>query len=217
VRGYRVDLAEIEAALRNVTGITEAAVVGRSDADGNHRLDAYIVPASRPGPGARDLRQALADTLPEFAIPATFTGLPALPLTATGKLDRRRLPEPSSARRGLETRFLAARTPAEEALSDIWGEVLGLEEVGVGDSFLELGGDSLAAMRVIARVTDAFGVRPPLQELLAASTIEAMASLIVETQAASLQASELDDLLASLDSISEDEAAELLNEDQTNS
>jgi acyl-coenzyme A synthetase/AMP-(fatty) acid ligase len=181
IRGYRVDLTEIEAALLDVDGVKAAAVSGREDATGNKRLVAYIVPAGAHIPAVTELRRVLAEKLPDYMVPSAFIPLDALPLTATGKIDRRALPSPSRARPALKSAFVAPRTPLEEKLAQLWAGVLGLDEVGVHDGFLDLGGDSLLATQVVSRVLTQFHLRVPLRALFDAPTVADMAPLLVES------------------------------------
>ncbi len=153
VRGYRIELGEIEVALAAHPEVKECAVLARADAgDGGRRLVAYFVPAADPAPSVADLRAFLSKIIPDHMVPAVFVRLPALPLNAHGKVDRRALPAPSEAQQadsGAE--FLAATTPAERALADIWQQVLGVPHVGAHDNFFELGGDSILSIQVVSR------------------------------------------------------------------
>ncbi|MGW2952503.1 non-ribosomal peptide synthase/polyketide synthase, partial [Streptomyces eurythermus] len=150
VRGHRIEPGEIEAALLALDGIAGAAVVAVPDPHGHTRLAAYVVPApGAPRPAPADLRAALRRVLPEALVPSSFTPLEALPLTTSGKLDRRALPAPEH---GVEEReFTAPRTPEEELLAGIWAEVLGVDRVGVTDNFFELGGDSILSIQAVSR------------------------------------------------------------------
>jgi hypothetical protein len=159
VRGFRVELGEIEARLQGQAGVREAVVVARPDGAGDQRLVAYWVGAERVSP--ETLRTALSETLPEHMVPAAYVQLAAFPLTPNGKLDRGALPAPEGeayARRG-------AAEPASEAevvLAGIWSEVLGIAGVGRWDHFFELGGHSLLAVRVLSRVREVFGAEVSL-------------------------------------------------------
>ncbi|CAA9346511.1 MAG: Polyketide synthase modules and related proteins, partial [uncultured Gemmatimonadetes bacterium] len=162
VRGFRVEPDEVAARLREHPGVREAAVAVREDVPGDRRLVAYCV-----ADGALDvetLRAHLAGRLPEYMVPAAYVRLDALPLTASGKLDRRALPAPGGdayAVRGYERPAGAV----EEALAEIWAEVLGVERVGRHDHFFDLGGHSLLVVRVISRVRQALGVEVAPLEL----------------------------------------------------
>ena len=204
IRGNRVELAEIEMALLELTAVKEAVVVDREGVPGalaasvppaglhtDKRLVAYIVSAIQPPPTVSALRRALAEKLPDYMIPSAFVMLDTLPLTGTGKVDRRALPEPSQARPELDNAFVASRTPVEKALAEIWAEALGLEQVGIHDSFLDLGGHSLLATKVISRVINAFQVELPLRALFESPTVAAMAVIITQRQANKAEAANL--------------------------
>jgi non-ribosomal peptide synthetase component F/acyl carrier protein len=180
IRGYRVELTEIEAALLDIDGVKAAAVAGWEDAPGHKRIVAYIVPEGTHPPPIAELRRILGDKLPDYMVPSAFVRLDALPLTATGKVDRRALPAPGRARPALKSAFVAPRTSLEEKLAQLWAAVLGLDGVGVHDGFLELGGDSLLATQVISRVLTQFHVRVPLRDLFDAPTVADMAALLAE-------------------------------------
>ncbi|HVG11011.1 MAG TPA: amino acid adenylation domain-containing protein, partial [Thermoanaerobaculia bacterium] len=167
VRGFRIELGEIEAALVDHEAVSGAVVVAREG-----RLVAYVVPGPVPS-----LREFLRQRLPEFMVPSAFVFLPELPLTPNGKVDRKALPAPDEAVRAARG-FVAPRTPEEELLAGIWSELLGVERVGVEDDFFEIGGHSLLAARVAARVRSAFGVELTLRSLFEAPTVAGLAGLV---------------------------------------
>jgi acyl-coenzyme A synthetase/AMP-(fatty) acid ligase len=195
VRGYRVELEESEAALRQLDAIKDVVVVGRRDEHGDQQLVAYIVPAAG-APTVSALRHVLARTLPEYLIPSIFVQMPALPLTPNGKVDRLALPEPGKTRPALDTPLVIPQTPLERTLADIWANVLGLDEVGVHDHFLELGGNSLLATQVVSRVLRTCAVEIPLQVLFASPTVAAMADVITQQQVAQLADQDIERLLS---------------------
>ena len=178
VRGHRIEPSEIEMALLRQAGIREALVVAREDTPGAARLVAYLV-ADGARRTASDLRASLARTLPDYQIPAAFVWLDAIPLTASAKTDRAALPPPGRARPALAAAYAPPATPLEAQLCDIWLEVLAIEEVGRDDPFLELGGDSLLAAKVAARVVQTLGLEVPQAALLTAATIAQMAVVIL--------------------------------------
>ncbi len=180
IRGYRVQLTEIEAALLDIEGIEAAAVAGWEDEPGNKRLVAYIVGAGAPVLAVTELRRILGDKLPDYMLPSTFITLDALPLTATGKVDRRALPFPGRTRPALDSAFIAPRAPLEEKLAQLWADVLGLDRVGMHDRFLDLGGDSLLATQLVSRVLVQFHARVSLRALFDAPTVADMSALLVE-------------------------------------
>ncbi|HSF39388.1 MAG TPA: non-ribosomal peptide synthase/polyketide synthase [Thermoanaerobaculia bacterium] len=176
IRGFRIELGEIEAVLLTLPGVREAVVLAREDragtGSGDRRLVAYTV-----GDATADaLRQGLRERLPEHMVPAAFVALAALPLTPSGKADRKALPAPEwqSAAEG----HLAPRTPVEDVLAGIWAEILGLERVGAADNFFNLGGHSLLATRVMSRLRGAFGVEVPLREIFEAPVLADLAARV---------------------------------------
>jgi len=175
----------VGAADRLHPAIAAAAVVARDDdGDGSatisRRLVAYVVAADSAAgtPSTSELRAFLRDGLPEYLVPAVFVELAALPLMRNGKLDRAALPAPEGIRPELAVDYVAARTPTEEVLAEVWARVLGLERVGVTDNFFELGGHSLLATQVVSRLREAFGVELPLSDLFDHPTIDELATLV---------------------------------------
>ncbi len=174
IRGYRVEPGEIEAALARHPAVKQAAVRAVADAAGNARLVAYHVTGSRVT--GDELHSFLAESLPDYMIPATFVSLDALPLTASGKIDRLALPDPeTTADRSAD--YVAPRNDVEAEIARIWGELLGVERVGVFDDFFELGGHSLLATQVIMRVRRVYG-DVPLQAMFMAPTPAGLAEVI---------------------------------------
>jgi amino acid adenylation domain-containing protein len=173
VRGFRIELGEIEARLAEHTAVHEVVVVARDGEVGDPRLVAYYT-GDRAGAAA--LRAHLAERLPEYMVPAAFVHMDALPVNPNGKLDRKALPAPEFAPD--EETYVAPRTPVEEVLAGIWAEVLGLERVGVEESFFERGGHSLLATRVVSRVREVFGVELPLRALFEGPTVAEMAKAV---------------------------------------
>ncbi len=145
LRGFRIELGEVEAALARFPGVRECVAVVREDA-GRKALVAYLVVPGQE-PEAKDLRAFLAGRLPDYMVPSAFVVLPALPLTRTGKIDRRALPAPAAPTRDSE----APRDAVETALAEVWAEVLRRDHVGIHDNFFELGGDSIRTIQVVSR------------------------------------------------------------------
>ncbi|HEY7769920.1 MAG TPA: amino acid adenylation domain-containing protein, partial [Longimicrobium sp.] len=174
VRGYRVEPGEIEARLLEHPAVREAAVLAREDAPGDRRLVAYVVGDET---GAEPLRAHLAERLPEHMVPAAYVRLAAMPLTPSGKVDRKALPAPEGdafARRGYEPPV----GETEQALAEVWSELLRVERVGRHDNFFELGGHSLLAVQVIARMRQVLGVEAPLAHLFSHPTVESLAARV---------------------------------------
>ena len=168
IRGFRIEPGEIEDALLWHPDVRQAVVMARERDGGEKQLVVYCVGVEGRAPVAEDLRLHLLATLPQYMAPAAFVFLDELPLTPTGKLDRRALPAPELSGQ-LEQRYEGPRTPTEEILAHIWAEVLGLDRVGVSDNFFVLGGHSLLATQVMARVRESLGVEVPVRVLFEAS------------------------------------------------
>ena len=178
LHGVRIELGEIEAALSRHADIKEAVVVAREETSGEKRLVAYVVSGSEPAPSTSALREFLKETLPEYMMPSAFVFLDALPLTSNGKVDRKALPEPDQSNLELEESYVAPRTPVEEVLTEIWAQVLRVEQVGIHDNFFELGGHSLRAIQVIARVRKGFQVELPVRQLFETPTVAGLAEKV---------------------------------------
>ncbi|QVL91822.1 non-ribosomal peptide synthetase [Bacillus velezensis] len=172
IRGYRVELGEIEAALRSLDGVKEAAVSVRTGQSGNKELIAYM--SLQTDMDTEKVRSSLSKQLPNYMVPAYMMELEKLPLTPNGKLDRKNLPEPELA---LQTAYTAPRNELEEQLSVIWQEVLGTKQVGIEDSFFELGGDSIKALQVAARL-GRYGWKMTASDLFRHPSIKELAPLI---------------------------------------
>jgi amino acid adenylation domain-containing protein/non-ribosomal peptide synthase protein (TIGR01720 family) len=171
IRGHRVEPNEVQSALSRMAGVQEAAVIALPRAE-ETELVAYIVGDFEE----EALRRQCREALPAHLWPAHIVRLPALPMTANGKLDRRRLPEPSGPSGG--TTGMAPRTATQTALAAIWQSVLGQQRIGIRDNFFHLGGHSLKAIQALARTHEQFGRRISLRELFSHPTIEAVAELI---------------------------------------
>src|SRR5213075_3238884 len=156
VRGYRIELGEVEAALLRHGEVRECVVTAREDegGGGGKRLVAYVVSTREPAVSSTELREHLRRSLPEYMVPAQFVTLKSLPLTPNGKVDRKALPAPAQTRE-LGEAYQAPRTAVEEMLAGIWGELLGLREVGRNDNFFDLGGDSILSIQVVSRAAEA--------------------------------------------------------------
>ncbi|PWI40908.1 non-ribosomal peptide synthetase [Streptomyces sp. ICBB 8177] len=179
VRGFRVELGEVEAALASLPGVGAACATVREDRPGDRRLVAYVTPRDEAVGGPADsgaFREALAAVLPDFMVPSSFVTLDALPLTPNGKVDRRALPTPGPDTAGTTSR--APATEREKALCELFAEVLGRETVGVDDDFFAAGGHSLLAVRLAQRIEARFGVRPGMRELFAAPTVDGVRRLL---------------------------------------
>jgi amino acid adenylation domain-containing protein len=177
VRGFRVELGEVEAVLLAHPAVRDAVVVAREDATGDRRLTAYLVADGLDAPGARAW---VAERLPYYMVPAAVVPLDAFPRLPNGKVDRVALPAPGFG--ADEARYVAPRTPVEAWLAEVWSEVLGVERIGAQDSFFDLGGHSLRAVQVITRVRDTLGVELPLSALFDAPTVAALAERVAAAE-----------------------------------
>ncbi len=187
IRGFRVELGEVEARLREHPSVREAVVAAREDRPGDQRLVAYWIGAEGVGPEA--LRRHAGERLPDYMVPAAYVRLEKLPLTPSGKLDRRALPAPGGeayARRGYE----APAGEVEQALAGIWSEVLGVEQVGRRDDFFELGGHSLLAVKVISRIRQRLGAELELGAVFARPVLRELAEALPSAGRAELPAIE---------------------------
>ena len=177
IRGFRIELGEIEAVLAVHPDVAAAAAHVWEGLPGDRQLVSYVVPRAE----ALDLvslRRHLQERLPEPMVPSAFVRLDALPLTAHGKVDRRALPAPGSARPDTAMAFVPPRSDAERKIATIWREILGKEEVGVHDNFFELGGDSLRLFRVHLKVKEAFGKELPIADLFQFPTVAELARFL---------------------------------------
>ncbi|WP_042700185.1 non-ribosomal peptide synthetase, partial [Azospirillum sp. B506] len=172
IRGFRIELREIEAAMARAPGVAQAVVVACADRTGNRRLIGYFVPAAGMAPEPAALRAFLANELPDYMVPAGIQVLAALPVTPNGKLDTRALPVPDFVGAALAR---PPRTPAEQVLCGLFGEITEVPVVGIDDNFFELGGHSLLAMRLIGRIRAVLGVDLPIRTLFEAPTVAELA------------------------------------------
>jgi amino acid adenylation domain-containing protein len=178
IRGYSVEVAEIEQALLRLDGVKEAAVIAREDTPGDPRLVGYFVFARACAPSSAELRGMLAASLPDYMLPAAFVRLEALPATESGKVNRRALPAPARDEMAVSTELVQPRTDIEKWLVATWEQELCVRPVGIQDHFFEIGGNSLTAARVFTRIEDALGRRLSAATLFQAPTIEALAAIL---------------------------------------
>jgi amino acid adenylation domain-containing protein len=209
IRGFRVEPGEIEAVLRQHPAVRDVVVISRGEKASEKRLVAYVV-AAQEAPTVTELNGFLRQKLPEYMVPSVFMFLDTLPLTASGKIDRRNLPDPDQSRPEQESSFVPPRTPVEELLAQIWAELLKLEKVGIHDNFFELGGHSLLLTQVANRIQGAFMVLLPLRILFDAPTIADLGAAIATAQLEQEDAAEVARLVEELKQLSPDEVTALL-------
>jgi len=179
VRGSRVELGEVEAALCAHSCVVAAAVVGREDTSGERRLVAYVVTVDERENLAAELRHYLKERLPGPMVPSVFVRMETLPVLPSGKVDRRALPAPDRFERTQQADYRPPRTPVEETLCGIWEELLGRDPVGAEDDFFDLGGHSLLATQFVSRVQEALSVKLPLSRIFQTPVLSELAEFIV--------------------------------------
>jgi amino acid adenylation domain-containing protein len=182
IRGYGVEIAEVEAALKVHRGIRESIVVGRENELGETYLVAYFTAAPKACPTIGQLRAFLAETLPEYMIPSAFVKLEVLPIAPNGKIDRRALPAPDHVRLLSDTPFVKPRTAVEKQIAKIWIEVLRRGPIGLKDNFFDLGGDSLMATQILSRLRSLFDVDVPLSSFFDKAIIADLAQVITDAK-----------------------------------
>ncbi|MGE5827049.1 MAG: non-ribosomal peptide synthetase [Micromonosporaceae bacterium] len=181
LRGLRIELGEIEAALQTHPDVRIAVVALRPDRRGENRLVGYVVPTDGRQPAIGSLRLHLSDTLPEYMVPTAWVILDELPMGAAGwKIDRKALPDPAEdeATGSAEAELLAPSTPTEQAVAEIFAEILGVARVGADQSFFTIGGNSLQAMRVVSRINKTFGIKVSVRKLYGNATVAGVAAAV---------------------------------------
>ncbi|MGZ8499667.1 MAG: non-ribosomal peptide synthetase [Candidatus Binatia bacterium] len=182
VRGYKIDVAEIERALLALESIEAVVVVARADRDDDLSLVAYLVSATTPAPTISALRRALSAKLPEYMIPSSFVLLEAMPTTPTGKVDRGRLPLTDRMRPALDAVFVRPRSECESWLTKIWQDVLRIDKIGIDDNFFDLGGNSLRLAEVNLKLRTVFEKDISLVEMFALPTVRTLAEYFTQPE-----------------------------------
>jgi amino acid adenylation domain-containing protein len=232
VRGFRVELGEVESVLATHPQVAEAAAVSQRDASGAERLVAYVVPAPTPAKpeevacqawasedgeqrlSPQSLRDFLAHRLPDYMVPAAFVILDSMPRTPAGKVDLQALANRGFAGPSGAAAYVAPRTPLEEAIAALWAEVLGVDRVGINDNFFELGGHSLLATQMMSRLRDICKLELPLKTLFDRPTVAGVAEAIVLARLEQEPVEAMSRMLERLEQISDDEARRLLDSGQ---
>ena len=213
IRGQRIELGEIEAALRKAAGVREAAVAVRETGEGAWRgLVGYVVGEAE----WEELRDELKRELPEWMVPGVWMRLDQLPLTPSGKLDRRALPAPDMSRPQMREPFAPPQTPTEQVLSEIWSEILKVTPIGIHDDFFALGGDSLLATRLIFKTRHALNVEIPMGTIFDVRTISRLAEHIdAAGRAEAEEAARIARLLDQLEQLPDQEVSALLKANES--
>ena len=217
VRGFRVELGEIESTLNQYWAVVESVVVDRKDDSGDTRLIAYIVPEQGVEPASLELLTFLQEKLPSYMLPSAFIAIKEIPLTPNGKVDRRALPAPEQIGASTGAGFIAPRTEMEQLVAEIWRETLGVTQVGVESNFFDLGGHSLLATRVMNRIRERCGVELPLRVLFEFPTVVSLAAKIDAARPKETELSRILDILVNMENISEEEVTTLLAQAESQS
>jgi len=214
IRGHRVDLSEIEVALLEIPFIKQVAVVAGDDSRADRRLVAYIVPEPGQAPTSGELRALLKEKLPTYMLPSSFVAMDCLPLTPSGKVDRRALRPPAKSTERTESSDAAMNTPVENVLVKLWAETMGIEDIGIHDDFSELGGDSLLAAQVVSEVNGIFSLKQPLKALFQAPTVAKLVEFILANETHPGYSDKIANLLMKIDGMSFEEISKALEKER---
>lgn len=213
ISGIRVDLDELAHVLREYSGVQDAVVIVVDDNFNNKQIYSYIITDSENHLSIKELKNFLKSRIPAYMVPSRFMFLDKIPVLESGKLDRSRLPSMEDVRPYIDVAYVAPRNETENTLSQIWSEILKIDNVGIYDNFFDLGGQSLMATQIVSHIRSTFGIEIPLHVLFdTAPTIEQMAAALENYQIAQSKPEELEKLLDEIESMSEDEAAAMLRE-----
>jgi acyl carrier protein len=213
VRGFRVELPEIEAALLRCPGVGDAAVVASRTTGSEQRLIAYCAPSGSSTKSEPDLRSFLEHLLPAHMIPDLIVFMETLPRTPTGKIDRNALPTPSGEPARASARDRTPHTPTQTAVAQIWERILGISGIGIDDNFFELGGHSLLAMQVASRIADAYKVDMPLRDVFESPTVAGLAERIEERIFSTTDEETLASALEECEGLDQEHVQQLLKEE----
>ncbi len=213
LRGFRVELGEVEATLRAHADVRDVVVTVRNRDTADARLVAYIVPARRPAPSHSAWSGFLKDKIPDYMIPAAFIHIQDVPLTPNGKVNYQALPDPDQSRPNLREAFVAPQQPIERRVAEILSTALGIERVGLHDDFFELGGHSLMLFQVIFRLHDTFSVQLSVRDFFDHPSVAGLARVVEERLILQAAPQEIVQALGSLDLLSADEIRALLSDE----
>jgi len=214
IRGYSIQAEEVELALLQIPGITQAAVTAQKDGFGDDRLVAYLAPGTEEIPTIGQMRELLKLKLPDYMVPSKFVTLTSLPLNPNGKVNRQELPPPELDRSNLGTQFIAPRTRLESLLAKIWSEALSISSVGVHDSFFDLGGDSIIASEIVSAIGRNLPWNLTLAEFYDACTIAQAVQLLAQKAPNVEQAEKVAALYLKVDSLSSAEVETMLADER---
>nr|QEO74680.1 condensation domain-containing protein [uncultured bacterium] len=217
VRGFRVELGEVESLLNQYWAIVESVVIAGKDSLGDTRLIAYIVPEEGVEPTSSEMWNFLQEKLPSYMLPSVFVTIKELPLTPNGKVDRKALPLPEQIGDEVSTSFIAPRTAMEEMVAEIWRQTLGITQVGVESNFFDLGGHSLLGTRVMSQIRENCGIELPVRVLFESPTIAALARKIEEAQSKETEFGRILSMLENMENASEEEVTALLAQTESQS
>ncbi|WP_234017158.1 non-ribosomal peptide synthetase [Nostoc sp. 'Lobaria pulmonaria (5183) cyanobiont'] len=210
LRGFRIELGEIESILSQIPEVKECVVIDREDIPDQKRLVAYLVTEESQEFAIAQVRSFLKSQLPDYMIPSAFVELKTLPLTSNGKIDRKILPVPDWTRLEAEATFVPPQSPLEEAIAEIWVQLLNVNQIGINDNFFDLGGHSLIATQLVSRLRKAFQVELPLRYIFEFPTIAELAVTIVQSQIEQMNNEEKVQFLAAMKDLSEEEIESML-------
>lgn len=211
VRGNRVELGEISTVLEQHADIRQAVSIVREDQPGDQRITAYYIPHSGSSPSVSELRCHLQRQLPEYMIPSYFVEMEVFPLTQSGKTDKKLLPSPVLSRSMIGHAFIAPETSIQKELALIWSGFFGMDQIGIDDDFIDLGGHSLIATQILVRCEHTLGVKVSLKHMLTeGTTIRSLASMIEAKLLAETDDAELEALLEEMEGMSAEELEALL-------
>ena len=212
IRGHRVQAEEVESALLRIPGISHAVVMAHKDIHGDERLVAYVTPSGTVIPTVTQIRESLTRWIPEYMIPGNFVFLDRLPLTTNGKVNRQELSMWAVDRPNLAIPFDAPVTPIERVLTKIWSEALGLAGIGIHDFFLDLGGDSIIAARIVSAMARIFPWEVTLSEFYEGATVAGSAQVLVKKAPSADRAERVASLFLEVESMSAAEVEAMLAE-----
>jgi amino acid adenylation domain-containing protein len=212
IRGHRVDLSEIEMALLEIPFIRQVAVVAGDDSRAGRRLVAYIVPEPGQVPTSGELRVLLKEKLPTYMLPSSFVAMDSLPLTPSGKVDRRALRPP--AKSNADSSDAAMNTPVAKVLVKLWADTMGMEDVDIHDDFWELGGDSLLATQIVSEVNGMFSLKQPLKTLFEAPTVAKLVEFLLANETRPGYSEKIAKLLMKIDNMSSEEIRKALQKER---